>query len=360
LGIAKETVVKKRLLGYGLKYGLGFAVLAFVIWRNWSPPGGGIADALAKPVQFVPLTLACIIYSIGLLITFWRWYILVHAQSLPFTLLNALRLGLLGFFYSNFLPGSIGGDIVKAAFIAREQSRRTVAVATVLIDRALGLCSLIWLVALLGTIFWLCGNEAVLTQGILQTIILSMVAIVGLTLGLWLLLGVLPAWRVERFAGRLGRIPKIGHAAAEFWRAVWMYRCRGRSMALAMGLSLVSHACFVLAFYFAAQMFREPDQPLQIPTLAEHYLLIPIGLAVQALFILAPGGMGVGEAGFGALYQLVGQPVPAGVLASLAFRVTTLGLSTLGYLVFLQMRTDLQPSSSSPEDKVSELAVAEV
>ena len=39
---------------------------------------------------------------------------------------------------------------MKAAGIAREQSRRTVAVATVIMDRIIGLWGLCWLVALLG------------------------------------------------------------------------------------------------------------------------------------------------------------------------------------------------------------------
>ena len=79
-------------------------------------------------------------------------------QDLPFTLGNAFRLGLLGFFFSTFLPGSVGGDLVKAAGIAREQSRRTVAVATVIMDRIMGLWGLCWLVALLGGGFWMAAD----------------------------------------------------------------------------------------------------------------------------------------------------------------------------------------------------------
>ena len=40
-----------------------------------------------------------------------------------------------------------------------------------------------------------------------------------LLLLVWLLLGLLPAHRAERFASRLERIPKVGVSAAEFWRA---------------------------------------------------------------------------------------------------------------------------------------------
>src|SRR5262249_23496996 len=154
--------------------------------------------------------------------------------------------GLMGYFFNNFLPSSVGGDILKAAGIARVQSRRTVAVATVLIDRIIGLCGLFWLVTLLGGFFWFSGileTLGVTDQATvcLTTIVQGAALLSGLTLGFWLLLGVLPSRRVEIFAGRLLKIPKIGHSLAEAWRAVWMYRCRNRSVALALGLSVVGH-----------------------------------------------------------------------------------------------------------------------
>ena len=58
-----------------------------------------------------------------------------------------MRIGLIGFFYNSVLPGSVGGDIIKAAAIAREQSRRTIAVATVIMDRVIALWGLVWFVA---------------------------------------------------------------------------------------------------------------------------------------------------------------------------------------------------------------------
>jgi uncharacterized membrane protein YbhN (UPF0104 family) len=362
--------VKLAYLRPALKYGLGIGVLVLVIWRNWSPrPESGeqgLATLLAQPVQFGPLLLATLAFLIGLLLTFWRWHLLVRAQGLPFTGGNALRLGLIGFFLSNFIPaGSIGGDIAKAAFIAREQTRRTVAVATVLIDRALGLWGLIWLVALVGGGFWVGGNEIFQADKSLKSVglpggtvvqitplflVLASATIVGITLALWLFLTVLPAWRAERFAGRLSRIPKLGGPAAEFWRAVWMYRCQRRHILAALGLALVGHVCFVMSFYYAAQVFQDGSQ---IPSLAEHFLLVPIGMTFMAFFP-SPGGVGGGEWAFGELYALI-QPGmrDKGVAAMLTQRVIIWGLSMVGYFVFLQMRPALRPAEREEKTRVA-------
>src|SRR5262249_18797506 len=60
--------------------------------------------------------------------------------------------------FNNFLPSSVGGDVLKAAFLARGQRRRAAAVATVVMDLAIALWGVFWFVALLGGAFWLSGS----------------------------------------------------------------------------------------------------------------------------------------------------------------------------------------------------------
>jgi uncharacterized membrane protein YbhN (UPF0104 family) len=176
---------------------------------------------------------------------------------------------------------------------------------------------------------------------------MSALVIVGASVFLWLLLGVLPERRAERFGRRLAGIPKLGHAASEFWQAIWMYRRRGRSIAAALLLSLLGHSGFVLSFYFAAQIFQGPADEAQIPTLVEHFLLVPIGMTIQAL-PLAPGGMGVGEYAYGRLYEIVGKSAAAGVLGSLAQRIITWALGLVGYIIYLRMRPVLRQLEEKP------------
>jgi uncharacterized membrane protein YbhN (UPF0104 family) len=335
---------------------LGLALLAYVIVRNWQPPDGsgpGLAEALAKPVQLLPLTLAGLLLAGSVVVTIVRWWVLVGAQGLSFPLSAALRLGMAGYFFNTFLPGSIGGDLVKAVAIAREQSRRTVAVATVLFDRAVGLWGLVWMVALLGGAFWLAGDPTLRDNPRLVALVRTAWVAAAASLAGWLLLGFLPDRRAHRFAGRLGRIPKVGHSLAEFWRAAWMYRRRPKAVALALLLSLVSHAGCVLTFHFAARAFVTAAEADRLPGLVEHGLIVPVGMAIQALFP-APGGVGGGEFGYGKLYALLGRPEAYGVLASLAQRVLSWVIGVAGYLVYLR----LKPAPASAPPALPEPAVA--
>ena len=66
-----------------------------------------------------------------------------------------------------------------------------------------------------------------------------------------------------------------------------------------------------------------------LPGLGWHFLLVPLGMVLMAV-PLFPGGLGIGEWGYGALYtQVVGETGRAtGMVASLGHRV-------LGWLVAL-------------------------
>ncbi len=343
----KGKLVKKKVVVILFKYVLGLGLLAYVIWHNWEAPAGsdgiGLREAFDKPIHWGPFLLAGVFCLGSVLLTFTRWFILVRAQGLPFTPSNALRLGMVGYYFNTFLPGSVGGDIIKATCIAREQSRRTVAVATVLLDRGIGLCGLFWLAAILGSVFWTSGlledySANSLAAGFLKTIVLGALAVMAASLIFWFLLGILSSQTAEALALRLARVPKIGHTVAELWRAVWMYRCRGRSIALALGLSLVSHSGFVLTFYFAAQTLLTPAN--QLPSLFAHFLLVPVGAAIRAGFP-APGGVGGGEYAYGKLYEWLGAAAAAGVLGLLVQRCLEGLWGLIGYVVYLRMKPGL-------------------
>src|SRR5205823_8254260 len=103
--------VTKALAKTLLKYTVGLGLLAWVIANNWqsSDAGPGLREALARPIRFLPFALAGLFIGLSALVTFVRWYLLVRAQELPFTLVGALRLGAVGYFFNTFLPGSLGG-----------------------------------------------------------------------------------------------------------------------------------------------------------------------------------------------------------------------------------------------------------
>jgi uncharacterized protein (TIRG00374 family) len=355
---------RRQVLNLG-KYLLAFGLLGWVVYKNWSPPNGqGLEYVWQRQVQGGQaihggfLLGAFLAYCCAVLLTVLRWYVLVRAQGLPFRRRDALRLGLIGHFFSTFLPGSVGGDIVKAAALAQGQSRRTVAVATVIMDRLIALWGLFWFVSLLGAVFWLNGDLEGDGGAQSKLIVLIASAVLGASVAVWLLLGLLSPHGADRFALRLERLPKVGGSAAEFWRATWMYRCRQREVVLALAISWVGFVGFVLTYYFAVRAVWGADGNTPIPTLAQHFLIVPIGLVIMAVPIF-PGGAGIGELGFGGLYAWFRCSEANGILGSLVQRVLAWVIGLVGYGVYLltpaRLHATCQPAESSQGLKVAEV-----
>jgi uncharacterized protein (TIRG00374 family) len=345
-----RRVKKSFWLGL-VKYAVGLALLAGVVYANWDrPPGAGLKAALARPIQWLPLAAAGLLIGTAALLTFCRWWMLVRALGLEFALGNAFRLGLVGFFFNTLLPGGVGGDIVKAIGIAREQARRALAISTVLFDRAVGLWALVWLVALSGGAYRLLDgpDEGLLaTNAGIATIVRISWFVTACTVAGWWAIGLVSERREHRFAARLATVPKAGRFLSECWRATWLYRKHPWAVVATLTMSIGIHTVNVLAFHFAAQVFVPPADAANLPSLAAHFLIVPVGMAVQAFFP-TPGGVGGSEYGFGKLYVLLGKTEAFGVLASLAWRVLNWLLGIIGYLVYLRTSPSI-PAAANVE-----------
>jgi uncharacterized membrane protein YbhN (UPF0104 family) len=90
-----------------------------------------------------------------------RWWLLMRSQSVFVGLWPAVRLIFLGLFYNNFLPGAVGGDLVRAWYVTRHTEKRFEAALSVVMDRVIGLvgtvimavfCDLVFLRGELGVI----------------------------------------------------------------------------------------------------------------------------------------------------------------------------------------------------------------
>ena len=341
----------RRLLWNSLKYALALTLLGFVLYANWDPPGSsGLRQVWQahvidrQPINATALLGAFVLCAVSLMLMFVRWHILMRAQDLPVAWPTTLRISLLGYFFNTFLPGSVGGDLVKAAAVARTQQRRAVAVATVLMDRVLGLWSLISFAAVVG---WGCIAAGMLdgpTDGPARALVLTATAVSVASVIGWILLGPVLHWGRERVAGRLERIPKVGGTLTELWNVAAMYRRRQRSMLLAIGLSWIADLTHALFFFLCALTLWYGSVAGPLPTLVDHFLLVPIGSIIAAI-PLFPGGAGISEAGYGGLYTLFGAAASSGVLATLVSRFVTWIMGLVGYVVSQAMQWSSQPGT---------------
>ena len=78
----------------------------------------------------------------------WRWLLLLRASGTDISTGDAARIFLVSSFVGSFLPAGVGGDAARAYALGERTSRRGAAVASVAIDRILGVVA----IALMGSL----------------------------------------------------------------------------------------------------------------------------------------------------------------------------------------------------------------
>ena len=99
-----------------------------------------------KGMLFGGLLVVGLIYPILVI----RWWLLLHARDMPVPLRKAFRLVMVGNFFNFCMPGTTGGDVIKAYYAAKGSGRRAEAVMTVIVDRVCGLLGLLLLGGVVG------------------------------------------------------------------------------------------------------------------------------------------------------------------------------------------------------------------
>jgi hypothetical protein len=262
--------------------------------------------------------LACQLTLMGV-----RWWYLLAFHQAPVGLWATIRVMYIGHFFNFFLPGSTGGDVVRAVLIARATPRRTEAVATVLLDRFVGLAGMAALAAAMTLATW--GSpqtqRAALTVAVVVAVLLVASAVmfsrrVARVVGLEALIARLPRSETFRLAAHtLRMLPHSPRAAAV-------------TAAMTLGVHLLLPAAVACIGYSLG---------LPVPTYL-YFLFIPV-IYILAAVPISIGGLGLVEG----MYVLFFAASPAvdssGVLAmALLARLTPMLLSLPGLAFWLADR----------------------
>jgi len=92
-------------------------------------------------------------FVVSQIIVGFRWWLLLRTQSVFISFWSAVRLHFLGLFYNNFMPSSVGGDLLRAWYVTKHTKERFKAALSVFVDRIIGLLSTLIIAAFFYLIF---------------------------------------------------------------------------------------------------------------------------------------------------------------------------------------------------------------
>jgi uncharacterized protein (TIRG00374 family) len=333
----------RRVLIHSAKLVLALGIVGYLFYRLRGEDA--LTRLVNEPKNWDRLVLAqcCVLVAISL--NYVRWHVLVRALELDFSLRDAFRLGSLGLLLNQVSPGSVGGDLFKAVAIAHEQhGKRTEAVASVVIDRVVGLYAML-LVASTGYLVGARGSEM---SAVLHTMGRTVIglALVG-TAGIALIMT--PAFSGPRVRGWAGRIPVIAHTLERLIDAAAAYRNSRRYLFAGIAIGCMTHTLLVTSIWLIGM-----GLPVTPPGLAATFVIGPLSLAAGAIPI-TPSGLGVFEAALGQLYKAVGLAEGDGYLVGLTSRVMTYVMAAVGAVYYLSARRAVKEVLDEAEDAAEEL-----
>ena len=95
--------------------------------------------------------LALFVFIIAITLASLRLKIIIGSQNISINFLEALSLTFVGYFFNNFLPTTIGGDVVKGYYLAKKTGETLHSFASVFVDRVIGLLTMILMASVIVT-----------------------------------------------------------------------------------------------------------------------------------------------------------------------------------------------------------------
>lgn len=324
------------------KVALAVALFALALYTNRAQ----IGEVASRPIDVSGFAIGFGFFFGGVLLALVRWYLLVAALGLPFRFRDALRLGLIGIFFNVVLPGSVGGEVVRAAYLCRDNpGRRGQAIASAVVDRFLGLAGLFAVALLAGLIGWDRLDPPVRRLVLIAGAALLVIA--GL-----LLIAFTPSL-YHRFGSAVRERRRLRHVLSELAIMGTAYRDRAWVVGLGLVLAMLTHLGNVLAFH-AVDRALFPTTP----SLADHLLMVPLVL-VSTGVPLPFGALGVSEQVSAGLFRLADSS--NGAVAMMGFRLLQYAAALIGAIVYFGQGARfaaLRDMATPPEPVIEPIAAS--
>jgi uncharacterized protein (TIRG00374 family) len=241
-----------------------------------------------------------------------RWMKLVEALDVRAPRSKLFKIFFLSTFFGSFLPSGVGGEAVRALSFSRLTSRGVESVASVAMDRLIGLLSMLLTGLLSLSIFYrMYPHPALLWVVLAGSVVL--VALLGLSLAR-------PVHRaiLERARGRPSRIAEWARRAVE---SLGRYRERLGTLGLVLLISIGVQLLRVLQAYLLSES-------MGLGTPAIYFLCFVPPILVVTMLPISVGGWGTGNLAYVALFSQVGMDPDGAFVLS----VLILGLGVVGNL----------------------------
>lgn len=321
--------MKKRLRTI-VVVGVTLALLALVLRRVGL---GDLVDTLrGADLRYLALAVLMTPLLVGTSVA--KWQVLLRAVGYEVSFVYLVKLYLTGYFFNNFLPSNVGGDVVRMVELGSHIDDHARGAASVFMERFTGLLVL----ALLAVVSFLTNLTLFDDRALTLALALALAGVGGIV---WLVVDPRLLNTVERVA-RFGLAQSVLGRFRRFYDALHAYRGERRALVTAFLLSAAFYVVAILNVYLCSLTFHQPVSLLDVA------VLVPI-IMVVSMLPLTFNGYGLQEWAYVLLYPRIGLPATVGLSAIVLVRAKNLAAALIGGLVYPGIRLANQQDDTPGE-----------
>lgn len=311
---------KKNKLSILLRMFFSLALLGLLLYLGRENFGKILA--LLKSTDIIIFSLAFLIFMISVVFTAWRLEVVLSGQDVFLSLNKLFPLTLIGYFFTNFMPTTVGGDLVKGHYISKINQRKLSAYTSVFIDRVLGMFS----VALIATVALLVINTGIKHKFIFWAIAFIFISCCLFAVSLFckdLLRKLGKLTGITRLTKRL----KIDSSIKKAYAALTIYTTRKDLVLKGILLSALAQIAVFVSIFFLAKSLS-----VHLP-LGNILLVMPV-IFVLCILPITMNGLGLREWAFVFFFSpYIGSA--AALSLSLLYLAMFLLSSLIGGIIYL-------------------------
>ena len=270
------------------------------------------ADRAVLAASFTQATytywgIALALYLLAIVSNAYKWQILLKAQGVTVPLKALTNYTFVGFFFTNFLPSNVGGDVMRGFGLARYTDRTADAAVSVVVDRIIGLMAFMFtavgaaLIAVAGArngqLPGIADNET-LMRNLTQV---QIVAFIGLFV-IMTVFAMMLSGRLRRLVGLIFQLKPLQPLASIYHKlsdAFGAYRHQYWALGYAFIIGLATPILTGLVDVAIIAGLNATIDPLYV------FLFNPI-IAVSLIIPISIGGLGAMSGLYIYFYSLVG------------------------------------------------------
>ena len=272
---------------------------------------------------------AILVALIAVIIMSMRWQVILRGYEFKTKWRKLFGYYLIGMFFNNFLPSTIGGDVIRVFKVVDDVENKSSALASVIIERLMGIAATLFLAFTSLLVLWQEFNNP-------KLLYISGILFIVIVLFFFGLIRNRPFLFLMRIFDTIKWFD-MGEKLKRLFEAIHFFRRRRRILAFAFIYSLASQTVFVLMNYALAHALK-----IEISL---SYLFLVVMVTFIITILPSINGIGIREFGFISLLGKAGVSNATAVSLSFLNLIIPMILSISGAVLFI-----LQKNKSSEDE----------